>query len=156
MALKPEVLSKKALVLYRAYDDDTIKANGNRMTVNADINETFYLKIPAAVNGLLQEKVDKKLKDPLKPCQELIGQTLKIMTIVIYTSRISEDEAQNHIEQEGDVVKICLNRGYQKAISISKVVLKGFNAKPNSDDDTKVVFDKIQLGKIDKMTPYGS
>ena len=148
MALKPEILAKKALVMYKAYDDADIIANGNRMVVNADEKETFHLKIQSAVADLLQRKVDKSLEDPLAPCTALIGQTLKIMCIMIYTSRISEDEAANHIDQEGDAVKICLNRGYKKAISLSKVVLKGFNTKVNPDDNTKVVFEKIQLGKL--------
>ncbi len=147
MALKPELLSKKSLALYRAFDHATIEANGGRMRID-NSGDTFYTKVNAAVSALILSKVDKDAEQPLKPCLDLIGQTITVLKITIYPPRISDPTMLEEIEQDGDSIFIKLNRGYQKGMYVENVILDNVDIAPAASDPSWLVIKKLEVSRL--------
>ncbi len=135
------VKGKKALSLYKAYK----MRNGETMKINPR-QDVFYLTEKSAVAGLLESMVDTSLEDPTDPILKMKGETIHILKVVIYTSRIPEEDWKEDIIQDGDSITMPIGR-YQKTMGISPVVISDFEISPNKTDPTKIEVSKISFAK---------
>lgn len=133
--------TKKTLTLYKAYK----MKNGETMKIDPR-KESFYLTEKTAVAALLESMVDFTKEDPMEPLNALVGDTVHILKVVIYTTRIPEDDWKSEIIQEGDEVRLPLEK-YQKTMNITPVVISSFEAKPNKTDPQKLDVTKVVFSK---------
>ena len=90
--------------------------------------------------------MDFTKEDPMEPLNALVGDTVHILKVVIYTTRIPEDDWKSEIIQEGDEVRLPLGK-YQKTMNITPVVISSFEAKPNKTDPQKLDVTKVVFSK---------
>lgn len=133
--------SKKALVLYKAYKME----NGETMKIDPRI-ESFYLTEKSAASALLESRVDLEKKDPLEDVNSMMGETIHILKVVIYTSRISQEDWKDQIIQEGDTIRLPLGK-YQKTMNIYPMTIENFEIVPDKTDSKKIEVKKITFAK---------
>ncbi len=139
--LKPDVLKKKYLVLYRAY----VMQAGDTMQVNPS-GETFSLNVKDAVTNLL-----RTYKDP-KELEALKGSIISMLEVRILMTRFTANDKSEEVDQIGSDVTIALNSfvgDYRMAIL--KYKLENFDMTINQKDNGhSLEFSNIELEKIDQ------
>lgn len=135
------IKSKKALTLYKAYK----MKNGETMKINPR-QEIFFITEKSAVANLLESMVDTAKEDPLEDLKNMMGETVHILKVVIYTSRIPEEDWKTDVNQDGDSITLPIGK-YQKTMNIAPVVIESFEYTPDKADPKEINVSKIVFAK---------
>lgn len=135
------IKSKKALVLYKAYKME----NGDTMKIDPKV-ESFYLTEKSAAAALIESRVNLEKEDPLEDVKSMMGDTIHILKVVIYTSRIPQEDWKDQIIQEGDSIRLPLGK-YQKSMNIYPLVIENFETVPDRADPKKIEVKKVTFAK---------
>lgn len=135
------VRTKKSISLYKAYK----MKQGETMKIDPR-QESFFLTEKSAAADLIENMVDLNKENPLEDVEKLIGETIYILKVVIYTSRIPEEDWKSEITQEGDSIRLPIGK-YQKSMNILPVTIESFEMKPNKADPKTIDVSKIVFAK---------
>lgn len=139
MALKPELLKKKSLTIYKAY----IMQPGETMTVDPG-GDTFYTNIKDAVANYLSKIQDIKVLEAQK------GSQISILEVNFNMGRLLEDEHLNDIMQDGTAVYMAVKNFFNVyRFKISKYRLVSFDYSVNPKDQGQTLeFSNIELEEL--------
>lgn len=137
MSIKPDLLKKKALIVYKAY----IMKPDETMTLDPSGDE-YALTIKDAVSAMLQ-----KIND-IKELESLKGSQVSILGIAFNMQKLEDNPHVDEIMQDGNYVSLAI-KNFAYRMQIHKYILNDFTYSINAKDQGQtLVFDKIDLNEI--------